>query len=183
MTSCPPPLISLFASPKVSYLLSSALLSSATDFPCSGMLGMVSGLISDAQISASSYADRGWVAENARLLTGRSGWTGQQTRQPFKNEWLQVSDERVSGRFCLLNFFLTFLRGFEFFRTEIKHERFPIQVDMGQEKMVTGVVIQGGKHRDRNVYMKKFKVGHSLDGEDWTIIKEDNSSKPKVGRV
>lgn len=51
---------------------------------------MVSGQISDAQISASSYADRGWVAENARLLTGRSGWTGQQTKQPFRNEWLQV---------------------------------------------------------------------------------------------
>lgn len=66
---------------------------------------MVSGLISDAQISASSYADRGWVAENARLLTGRSGWTGQQTRQPFRNEWLQVSDERVSERFWLLDFF------------------------------------------------------------------------------
>ncbi|XP_075900561.1 neuropilin-1a-like [Nelusetta ayraudi] len=113
-----------------------------SDFPCSGMLGMVSGLISDAQITASSYADRGWVAENARLLTGRSGWTGQQTKQPFKNEWLQV--------------------------------------DLGQDKMVTGAVIQGGKHRDRNVFMKRFKVGHSLDGEDWTIIKEDNSTKPKI---
>lgn len=54
------------------------------------MLGMVSGQISDAQISASSYADRGWVAENARLLTGRSGWTGQQLKQPFRNEWFQV---------------------------------------------------------------------------------------------
>lgn len=95
-------LICLLCSP----LLSSAL--PAADFPCSGMLGMVSGLISDAQISASSYADRGWVAENARLLTGRSGWTGQQTRQPFKNEWLQVSDERVPKRFWLLKFFLNF---------------------------------------------------------------------------
>ncbi|KAM6989399.1 neuropilin-1a-like [Tautogolabrus adspersus] len=113
-----------------------------SDYPCAGMLGMVSGQISDAQISASSYADRGWVAENARLLTGRSGWTGQQTKQPFKNEWLQV--------------------------------------DLGQDKMVSGVVIQGGKHRDRNVFMKRFRVGHSLDGEDWTIIKEDNTTKPKI---
>lgn len=54
------------------------------------MLGMVSGQISDAQISVSSYADRGWVAENARLLTGRTGWTGQQVKQPFRNEWIQV---------------------------------------------------------------------------------------------
>ncbi|KAK9538461.1 hypothetical protein VZT92_003630 [Zoarces viviparus] len=113
-----------------------------SDYPCSGMLGMVSGQISDAQIVASSYADRGWVAENARLLTGRSGWTGQQTKQPFRNEWLQV--------------------------------------DLGQDKMVSGVVIQGGKHRDRNVYMKRFKVGHSLDGEEWTTIKEDNTTKPKI---
>ncbi|XP_076600646.1 neuropilin-1a-like isoform X1 [Chaetodon auriga] len=113
-----------------------------SDYPCSGMLGMVSGQISDAQISASSYSDRGWVAENARLLTGRSGWTGQQTKQPFRNEWLQV--------------------------------------DLGQDKMVSGVVIQGGKHRDRNVFMKRFKVGHSLDGEEWTIVKEDNTTKPKI---
>ncbi|XP_054621835.1 neuropilin-1a-like [Dunckerocampus dactyliophorus] len=113
-----------------------------SDYSCSGMLGMVSGQISDAQISASSYADRGWVAENARLLTGRSGWTGQQIKQPFRNEWLQV--------------------------------------DLGQDKMVSGVVIQGGKHRDKNVFMKKFKVGHSLDGEEWTIVNEDNTTKPKL---
>uniref|UniRef100_A0A672ZPQ6 Neuropilin 1 n=1 Tax=Sphaeramia orbicularis TaxID=375764 RepID=A0A672ZPQ6_9TELE len=113
-----------------------------SDYPCSGMLGMVSGQISDAQISASSFADRGWVAENARLLTGRSGWTGQQNKQPFRNEW--------------------------------------IQVDLGQEKMLSAVVIQGGKHRDRNVFMKRFKVGHSLDGDEWTMVKEDNSTRPKI---
>lgn len=113
-----------------------------SDYPCSVMLGMVSGQITDAQISASSYADRGWVAENARLLTGRSGWTGQQTKQPFRNEWLQV--------------------------------------DLIQEKMVSGVVIQGGKHRDRNVFMKRFKLGHSRDGQDWSIVREDNTTKPKI---
>ncbi|MED6245519.1 Neuropilin-1a, partial [Ataeniobius toweri] len=112
-----------------------------SDYPCSSMLGMVSGQIPDAQISASSFADRGWVAENVRLLTGRSGWTGQQTKQPFRNEWLQV--------------------------------------DLGQDKMLSGVVIQGGKHRDRNVYMKRFKVGHSLDGDSWTVIKEENTTRPK----
>ncbi|KAM3866381.1 neuropilin-1a-like [Diretmus argenteus] len=113
-----------------------------SDYPCSGMLGMVSGQISDAQISASSHADRGWVAENARLLTGRSGWTQQQTKQPFRNEWLQV--------------------------------------DLGQDKLVTGVVIQGGKHRDRNVFMKRFKVGYSQDGDEWTMVKEDNTTRPKI---
>lgn len=68
------------------------------DYPCSGMLGMVSGQISDAQISVSSNADRGWVAENARLLTGRTGWTGQQVKQPFRNEWIQVGCRWEAGR-------------------------------------------------------------------------------------
>lgn len=64
---------------------------------------MVSGQISDSQINASSYADRGWVAENARLLTGRLGWTGQQTKQPFRNEWLQVglTATKASHTHCL----------------------------------------------------------------------------------
>lgn len=54
------------------------------------------------------------------------------------------------------------------------------QVDLGLDKLVTGVVIQGGKHYDKNVFMKKFKVGHSLDGEDWTLVNEENTTKPKV---
>ena len=56
---------------------------------------MVSGQITDAQIVASSHADRGWVPENSRLLTGRSGWTQLQTKQPFKNEWLQVRTHKA----------------------------------------------------------------------------------------
>lgn len=59
----------------------------------------------------------------------------------------------------------------------------PSQVDLGQDKIVTGVVIQGGKHRDRNVFMKKFKVGHSLDGEEWTMVKEENTTRVKVGSL
>ena len=54
-------------------------------------------------------------------------------------------------------------------------------MDLGQDKFVTGVLIQGGKHRDRNVFMKRFKMGHSMDGEDWTFVKEDNTTRPKVG--
>lgn len=54
-------------------------------------------------------------------------------------------------------------------------------MDLGLEKMLSGVMVQGGKHRDKNVFMKKFRVGHSLDGDDWAMVKEDNSTKPKVG--
>ncbi|CAB1326076.1 unnamed protein product [Coregonus sp. 'balchen'] len=80
--------------------------------------------------------------DEARLLTGRSGWTQQQTRQPFRNEWLQV--------------------------------------DLGQDKLVSGLVIQGGHHRDKNVFMKRFKVGYSNNGSDWTMVNEDNGAKPKI---
>ncbi|XP_010880952.2 neuropilin-1a isoform X2 [Esox lucius] len=112
-----------------------------SDYPCSGMLGMVSGQISDAQITASSHADRGWVAENARLLTGRSGWTQHTTRQPFKNEWLQV--------------------------------------DLSQDKLVTGLIIQGGRNREKNVFMKRFKVGYSSNGSNWTMVKENANTNAK----
>lgn len=54
-------------------------------------------------------------------------------------------------------------------------------MDLGLEKMLSGVMVQGGKHRDKNVFMKKFRVGHSPDGEEWAIVREDNSTKPKVG--
>uniref|UniRef100_A0A8C7WS60 Neuropilin n=1 Tax=Oryzias sinensis TaxID=183150 RepID=A0A8C7WS60_9TELE len=54
-----------------------------SEYPCSGMLGMVSGLIADSQITASSHTDRNWVPENARLLTSRTGWTLLPQPQPF----------------------------------------------------------------------------------------------------
>lgn len=54
-------------------------------------------------------------------------------------------------------------------------------MDLGLEKMLSGVMVQGGKHRDKNLFMKKFRVGHSLNGDEWAIVKEDNSTKPKVG--
>lgn len=70
---------------------------------------------------------------------------------------------------------------FSFFGTQSNSSAVtPHQVDLGQDKMVSGVMIQGGKHRDRNVFMKKFKVGHSLDGDHWTFIKEENTTRAKV---
>ncbi|XP_029109180.1 neuropilin-1a-like isoform X2 [Scleropages formosus] len=111
-----------------------------SDYPCFSMLGMVSGAISDAQISV-SHGDRGWVPENARLLTSRSGWTLQQ-HQNFRNEWLQV--------------------------------------DLGQEKQVTGLIIQGGKLREHKAFMRKFRVAYSGNGSDWTAVQDEHGGKPKV---
>lgn len=106
------------------------------------MLGMVSGLITDEQISISSHMDRSWVPEYARLLTGRSGWILSPQPQSYMDEWLQV--------------------------------------DLAQEKLVRGLIIQGGKHRENKVFMKKFRLGYSNNGSDWKMVMESNSNKPKV---
>ncbi|TSK16050.1 Neuropilin-1a [Bagarius yarrelli] len=113
-----------------------------SEYPCSGMLGMVSGLITDEQITVSSHTDRSWVPENARLLTSRSGWTLLSQPQSYMDEWLQV--------------------------------------DLGQEKLMRGLIIQGGKHRENKVFMKKFRLAHSNNGSDWKMVMEANSNKPKL---
>uniref|UniRef100_A0A8C7WAZ0 Neuropilin n=1 Tax=Oncorhynchus mykiss TaxID=8022 RepID=A0A8C7WAZ0_ONCMY len=113
-----------------------------SEYPCSGMLGMVSGLITDAQITASSHTDRSWVPENARLLTSRSGWTLLPQPQPFTSEWLQV--------------------------------------DLGEEKLVRGLIIQGGKYRENKVFMKKFRLGYSNNESDWKMVQDANGNKPKI---
>lgn len=109
------------------------------------MLGMVSGLITDNQITASSHIDRNWVPENARLLTSRTGWTLLPQPQPFASEWLQV--------------------------------------DLGEDKLVKGLIVQGGKHRENKVFMKKFRLGYSHNGSDWRMVLDTSGSKPKVGDV
>uniref|UniRef100_A0A096M327 Neuropilin n=1 Tax=Poecilia formosa TaxID=48698 RepID=A0A096M327_POEFO len=113
-----------------------------SEYPCSGMLGMVSGLITDNQITASSHTDRSWVPENARLLTSRTGWTLLPQPQPFTNEWLQV--------------------------------------DLGEEKLVKGFIIQGGKYRENKVFMKKFRLGYSNNGSDWRVVSDTSGNKPKI---
>ncbi|XP_067342547.1 neuropilin-1a isoform X3 [Channa argus] len=113
-----------------------------SEYPCSGMLGMVSGMITDNQITASSHTDRSWVPENARLLTSRTGWTLLPQPQPFTNEWLQV--------------------------------------DLGEEKLVKGLIIQGGKHRENKVFMKKFRLSYSNNGSDWRMVLDTSGNKAKI---
>uniref|UniRef100_A0A4W3HUK1 Neuropilin n=1 Tax=Callorhinchus milii TaxID=7868 RepID=A0A4W3HUK1_CALMI len=113
-----------------------------TDRPCSGMLGMVSGLISDNQVTASSTVDRYWAPEHARLLTSRSGWALQSASRPYNNEWLQI--------------------------------------DLGVEKEVRSLIIQGAKQRENKVYMRKFKLAYSTNGSDWKMVSNPGSMKPKT---
>ncbi|KAJ8255194.1 hypothetical protein GJAV_G00202080 [Gymnothorax javanicus] len=61
-----------------------------TDAPCSEMQGMLSGLLPDSQISASSVRDIHWTPGSARLVASRSGWFPSPTQPVAGEEWLQV---------------------------------------------------------------------------------------------
>ncbi|XP_053554632.1 neuropilin-2 isoform X2 [Bombina bombina] len=61
-----------------------------TDSPCSNMLGMMSGLISDSQITASSTREYLWSPGVSRLVSSRSGWFAHIPPEQAGKEWLQV---------------------------------------------------------------------------------------------
>ncbi|XP_073688967.1 neuropilin-1a-like, partial [Garra rufa] len=113
-----------------------------SDAPCSSMLGMVSGQISDSQITVWPSAERGWLPEQARLLTGRTGWVVAHQQGLGKNQSLEL--------------------------------------DLGAQRMVTGLILQGGKYRDVNIFIKRFRVTYSTNGTDWSHVLEENSNKVKV---
>lgn len=54
------------------------------------MLGMLSGLIADTQISASSTREYLWSPSAARLVSSRSGWFPRNPQAQPGEEWLQV---------------------------------------------------------------------------------------------
>nr|XP_029516038.1 neuropilin-2-like isoform X1 [Oncorhynchus nerka] len=60
------------------------------DAPCSEMQGLLSGLLPDAQISASSARDMLWSPGNARLVGSHSGWFPGPAQPLAGVEWLQV---------------------------------------------------------------------------------------------
>ncbi|RXN34766.1 neuropilin-1a-like protein [Labeo rohita] len=113
-----------------------------SDTPCSSMLGMVSGQISDSQITAWPSPERGWLPEQARLLTGRTGWVVAHQQGLGKNQSLEL--------------------------------------DLGAQRIVTGLILQGGKYRDMNIFIKRFRVTYSTNGTDWSQILEESSNRVKV---
>lgn len=58
---------------------------------------MMSGLLPDAQISASSSRDVMWSPGSARLVASRSGWFPGPTQPLSGEEWLQVRRRIVTG--------------------------------------------------------------------------------------
>ncbi|KAJ8394484.1 hypothetical protein AAFF_G00044940 [Aldrovandia affinis] len=61
-----------------------------TNAPCSEMQGMLSGLLPDSHISASSVRDLHWPPGAARLVASRSGWFPSAAQPVAGEEWLQV---------------------------------------------------------------------------------------------
>uniref|UniRef100_A0A8C4WZ29 Neuropilin n=1 Tax=Eptatretus burgeri TaxID=7764 RepID=A0A8C4WZ29_EPTBU len=59
-----------------------------TDFPCSDLLGMISGRIPDTRISASSVQGVNWGPGSARLLNPRFAWSPR--AHSASDQWLQV---------------------------------------------------------------------------------------------
>ncbi|XP_018092892.1 neuropilin 2 S homeolog isoform X2 [Xenopus laevis] len=118
-----------------------------TDSPCSNMLGMMSGLISDSQITASSTREYLWSSGVARLVSSRSGWYTHISPGQIGKEWLQV--------------------------------------DLGTVKTVRGVIIQGARGGDslptteNRAFVRKFKVAHSLNGNDWEYILDSKTEQAK----
>ncbi|XP_046732976.1 neuropilin-1a-like isoform X2 [Silurus meridionalis] len=119
-----------------------------SDSPCSSMLGMVSGQILDSRISVWPEVERGWLPEQARLLTGRSGWLAP----------LPSVESVPHG--TAHNTWLT--------------------LDLGFTHWVTAVILQGGKHRNKTMFVKRFKLAYSTNGSDWSYIHDEKSSKAKV---
>ncbi|XP_062843411.1 neuropilin 1b isoform X2 [Trichomycterus rosablanca] len=112
-----------------------------SDSSCSSMLGMVSGQISDSQISVWPEVERGWLPESARLLTGRNGWIVPTPQGSGHSPWLGL--------------------------------------DLGFPRWVTAIILQGGRLKDKNMFIRKFKLAYS-SGLEWSYLLEKNSNKSKV---
>uniref|UniRef100_A0A1A7XRK4 Neuropilin n=2 Tax=Iconisemion striatum TaxID=60296 RepID=A0A1A7XRK4_9TELE len=121
-----------------------------TDAPCSDLQGLMSGLLPDSQISASSSRDVVWNPGTARLVASRSGWFPAPTQPLAGEEWLQV-DLGVPKT----------IRGV---------------ITQGARGGDAG----SGTATDNRAFVRKYKVAHSLNGKDWTFFMDSRTSLPKI---
>ncbi|XP_074520423.1 neuropilin-2-like isoform X3 [Halichoeres trimaculatus] len=121
-----------------------------TDAPCSDLQGLLSGLLPDAQISASSSRDMVWSPGTARLVASRSGWFPLPAQPLAGEEWLQV-DLGVPKT----------VRGV---------------ITQGARGGDAG----SGATTDNRAFVRKYKVAHSLNAKDWNFIMDPKTSLPKT---
>ncbi|XP_028610716.1 lactadherin isoform X2 [Grammomys surdaster] len=58
-----------------------------------------------------------------------------------------------------------------------------LQVDLGTQKQVTGIITQGARDFGHIQYVASYKVAHSDDGVQWTVYKEQGTSKVFQGNL
>ncbi|XP_045912774.1 neuropilin-2a isoform X2 [Micropterus dolomieu] len=121
-----------------------------TDAPCSDLQGLLSGLLPDAQISASSSRDMVWNPGTARLVASRSGWFPAPAQPLAGEEWLQV-DLGVPKT----------VRGV---------------ITQGARGGDAG----SGATTDNRAFVRKYKVAYSLNGKEWNFIMDSKISLPKI---
>uniref|UniRef100_A0A3P8VN85 Neuropilin n=1 Tax=Cynoglossus semilaevis TaxID=244447 RepID=A0A3P8VN85_CYNSE len=121
-----------------------------TDAPCSDLQGLLSGLLPDAQISASSSRDMVWNPSTARLVASRSGWFPGPAQPLSGEEWLQV-DLGVPKT----------VRGV---------------ITQGARGGDAG----SGATTDNRAFVRKYKVAYSLNGKEWNFIMDSKTSLAKI---
>ncbi|XP_076027380.1 lactadherin-like isoform X2 [Genypterus blacodes] len=55
-----------------------------------------------------------------------------------------------------------------------------IQVDLEKTKRLTGIITQGAKDFGVVQFVSMFKVAYSLDGESWSVMKEENTNNDQI---
>ncbi|XP_061548065.1 neuropilin-2a isoform X3 [Phycodurus eques] len=121
-----------------------------TDAPCSSLQGLLSGLLPDNQISASSSRDVVWNPSTARLVASRSGWFPTPSQPLAGEEWLQV-DLGVPKT----------VRGV---------------ITQGARG---GDAASGGTTENR-AFVRKYKVAYSLNGKEWNFVMDRKTSQSKI---
>lgn len=58
-----------------------------------------------------------------------------------------------------------------------------LQVDLGTQKQVTGIITQGARDFGHIQYVASYKVAHSDDGVQWTVYEEQGTSKVFQGNL
>ncbi|XP_021043059.1 lactadherin isoform X2 [Mus pahari] len=58
-----------------------------------------------------------------------------------------------------------------------------LQVDLGTQRQVTGIITQGARDFGHIQYVASYKVAHSDDGVQWTVYEEQGTSKVFQGNL
>ncbi|XP_062907685.1 neuropilin-2-like isoform X2 [Mobula hypostoma] len=122
-----------------------------TNAPCSDMLGMVSGLIPDSQITASSTRDYHWSPGSTRLVASRSGWYPRQPHPLPGTEWIQVALPSPKTVTAII-----------------------IQGARGASS------VDGGMGGENKAFVRRFKLAYSMNGVNWTFVKESAGQRHKM---